>query len=181
VGQQGFQGFQGNGAQGGQGTQGSQGFQGTTGTPGSQGFQGFQGFQGDQGPGGVLATFNAFDSASQTVASGLPVSVPTVSVSQGSAIVQFLGLAQFTLNTSGIYRESFVLQTSALTTLGQVAIVKNGLVVPGSPVTLSASGSEMVGSTTFTAATGDVVQLEVEGLLPISLNTASVSLDQLSG
>ena len=98
----------------------------------------------------------------------------------GTAITQ-TNSTTFTLGTSGVYRVSFILRTTALSLLGSAQVKKNGSTITTAASILSA-GIPLIDSVTFNANASDTVQVVVGGLA-VTLSSglsASITIDRIS-
>ena len=154
---------------------------GATGLPGPTGPTGSTGPTGPTGPAGLGLAAALFDwnNGGITIAINSPVPFNQAPFIVGTAISK-TNNTTFTVNATGAYRVTYILQTAAASLLGSAQVRVNGTGV-GPTTTLVALGAPLTGMVTFSANAGDTIQVVVSGLA-ITLATgdnASINIDKI--
>ena len=84
----------------------------------------------------------------------------------------------FVIQTTGVYRIDYLLDTNAASTLGSVDLMANGANVGGSLATLNVADA-LLGTNTISLVTGDLIQLTVLAGPSLSLNTADITFTKV--
>jgi hypothetical protein len=111
-----------------------------------------------------------------TIGTNTPVSFNTPGVQFRTAIT-IISNTTFSINQTGFYQVTFILNTTLLSPLGTVAVLYSGSATPSpntQPFSLLSAGTTLVGEVVFQATSTGTLQLVQTGL-GLSLVTTGVS------